>query len=160
MTEIPSVVKPVCKLILMRRCTSHRDFGFFTSSQGTRKTGMKGAITNSGNFPTWAGASYTWIHRSKRAARKLPARHLGCRDTQVLRSWKVTFKLVLSSTCPLSSKEYSNNSVYYYLWSVYHLPNIKLNSLWIYLCQPSWLPGFEVSLPPSVDEVIEGFRFK
>lgn len=89
----------------------------------------------------------------------LPGNYL--QDTWVAgRSWKVTFKLILSSTCPPSSKEYSNNSVYYYLWSVYHLPNTELNTLWNYLCQPSWLPGFEVSLPPSVDEVIEGFRFK
>lgn len=54
MTEIPLAVKPVCRLSLIRRYTSHAELGFFTGSQGRRKAGMKGAITSSADFPTWA----------------------------------------------------------------------------------------------------------
>lgn len=30
-------------------------FGSFICSEGTKKAGLKRAVTNSGNFPTWAG---------------------------------------------------------------------------------------------------------
>lgn len=54
MTEISLAVKPVCRLSLIRRHTSYAELGFFTCSQGTRKAGMKEAITSSADFPTWA----------------------------------------------------------------------------------------------------------
>lgn len=155
MTEIPSAAKPVCKLSLIGRCTSHAGvwiLGLFRGYKEGRYAGSKDPLRK---LPKWAG---TGFHRAPRHA----DRKGSSGDTiglegwgthfLVLMSWRRTLTLLLSSRCPLSAKERGNNSVHHYLRGTYYVGNTELiiSTFWNYLPLPCQLPGFEVSLPSTI----------